>query len=133
MTKPDDFLDLFKNLGEIFAALFAMDLMEWLMMTLGGVLLLIAHVKLRSEGTEKNGKKEVQTPFLKNTLKDRVRIGLVAAGIILIIGSVSEHFKKEFVKELPENNALKHFSENVDAMSKEERDRGIKEKSSSDK
>jgi hypothetical protein len=133
MTKPDDLWDLFKNLGEIFAVLFAMNLMEWLMMTLGGALLLIAYVKLRPEGTENNGKEEVHPPFLKITLISRVRVGLVAAGIILIIGSLSERIKKEFVKELPENNALKHFSENFDAMSKEERDRAIKEKSWPDK
>jgi hypothetical protein len=133
MIKPDDLWGLFKNLAEIFAALFAMNLMEWVMMTLGGVLLLIAYVKLRPEGTEDNGKEEVHSPFLKTTLHGGVRIGLVAAGIILIIGSVSAHIKKEIVKELPENNALKHFSENFDAMSKEERDKAIKEKSWPDK
>ena len=110
MTKLDDIWKLVTDFGEIFVVFIAMNFMEWLMMTLGAALLFVALTKLADSKFDEIENVSVEYPMSKITLKRSVRIGLILAGIILIVGSVVSYIKSVPSENQKENSFQKQQS-----------------------
>ncbi|MCP4342744.1 MAG: hypothetical protein GY799_28650 [Desulfobulbaceae bacterium] len=126
MTKLDDIWKLVTNFGEIFVIFIAMNFMEWLMMTLGAALLFVALIKLADSKVDEIGNASVEYPMSKITLKRSVRIGLVLAGIVLIVGSIASYIKSdppENEKESSSQNQQSHLGKTFGNLSDEEKKR----------
>jgi hypothetical protein len=126
MNKIDDIWKLVTNFGEIYAIFLAMNFMEWLMMTVGAALLIVALIKRDDSKVDEIGNASVESPMLKTTLKGSVRIGLTLAGIVLIVGSVVSHVKRippENKKESSFQNQQGHLNKMFEDLSDEEKKR----------
>jgi hypothetical protein len=126
MNKIDDIWKLVTNFGEIYAIFLAMNFMEWLMMTVGAALLIVALIKRDDSKVDEIGNASVESPMLKTTLKGSVRIGLTLAGIVLIVGSVVSHVKRippVNEKESAFQNQQGHLNKMFEDLSDEEKKR----------